>query len=321
MLKKKKKFIGCIVGTGVGDALGEPVEGCTRIYIENYNVDIPKLYLGRYTDDTQLTIAIAESLIRAKGYDPNVLSKRFIEWLDEPPIGPGRGCLTSIHRLRNGVHWSESGSDSGANGCAMRISPIGLFFHNDIEMLIKAAKESSLITHRHWAAICSGIVVARAVAYLVNHEVLDIDDMLNTVADLINQKEYKEFHDNLLKLKKYLELPYKEALMELGLIGVQPPFFDQRMVGIGIIHPYAMSTVLSALYCFLKTPKDFKKSVIEAITGGGDTDTVGAICGTFSGTWNGIDNIPQIWVEGLIDSEKIISIGDKLWETYLDYKK
>ena len=102
MIEKKKKFIGCIVGTGVGDALGEPVEGCTRIYIENYNVDIPKLYLGRYTDDTQLTIAIAESLIRAKGYDPNVLSKRFIEWLDEPPIGPGRGCLTSIHGLKNG---------------------------------------------------------------------------------------------------------------------------------------------------------------------------------------------------------------------------
>ncbi|MHA1378908.1 MAG: ADP-ribosylglycohydrolase family protein [Candidatus Helarchaeota archaeon] len=318
MKNKKKKFIGCLIGTGVGDALGQPLEGYTRRYIEANNINISKLYRGRYTDDTQLTIAIAESLILGKGYNPEILSNRFIEWLDEPPIGPGRGCLTAIFNLKNGIHWSKSGSDSGANGCAMRVSPIGLFYHNDTEMLIKAASESSLMTHTHWAAICSGIVVARTVAYLVSNDKLDIDDFLKTISDSIRDIKYKEFRDNLLKLRNFLELPYKEALMELGLIGVAPQFFHKSMIGVGLVHPYAMSTVLSALYCYLKTPDDYKQSVIESITAGGDTDTVGAICGSFCGTWNGIDGIPQAWVNKLVDNEKIHSIGQKLFETYLE---
>jgi len=318
---KKKKFLGCLLGVGVGDALGQPIEGYSRTYLKINNIDVSKLYHGRYTDDTQLTLAIAESLIRGKGYNSDILSKRFIEWLDEPPIGPGRGCLTAIFNLQKGIHWSESGSDSGANGCAMRVSPIGLFYHNNIKMLINAASESSLITHRHWAAICSGIVVARAVAYLVNNDNLDIDDFLKSTAESIKNPEYKEFHDNLLKLRDFLELPYEEALMELGLIGVQPPFFHKSMIGIGIIHPYAMSTVLSALYCFLKTPNNFKKSVLEAVYGGGDTDTVGAICGSFSGTWNGIDGIPEKWIKNLIDSKRIYSVGENLYAIYLEYQK
>lgn len=321
MINKKKKFIGCLIGTGIGDALGEPIQGISRKYLENYKIDISKLYRGRYTDDTQLTIAIAESLISAKGYDSDNLSMRFIEWLDEPPIGPGEGCLTAIYNLKNGIHWSNSASSSGANGCAMRVSPIGLFYHNNTEMLIKSAYESSCITHNHWAAICSGIVVASSVAFLTNNETLDIDDFLKYVNKSIKKPEYKEFYDNLFKLRDYMELSHKEALMKLGLMGVKPPFFNYSMVGIGLIHPYAMSTVLSALYCFLKTPSDFKKSVMEAVTGGGDTDTIGAICGAFSGTWNGIEKIPQIWVKGLIDKDKIFSTGEKLWETFLEIQK
>ncbi len=305
------------MGTGVGDALGQPIEGYTRAYLEKNCIDIPKLYRGRYTDDTQLTLAIAESLIRGQGHNPDILSKRFVEWLDEPPIGPGRGCLIAIHNLKEGVHWSESGSDSGANGCAMRVSPIGLFYHDDIKMLIKAASESSLMTHTHWAAISSGIVVARAVAFLVVNDDLDVNDFLNSIANSIKDPDYKEFRVNILKLKNYLGETHKNALLELGLLGVKPPFFHPSMVGVGIVHPYAMSTVLSALFCFLKTPNDFKKSVLEAVTGGGDTDSVGAICGAISGTWNGIDEIPKEWINGLIDNKKIQAIGENLWETYL----
>ena len=323
MEKLRGRFVGTLLGTAIGDALGRPFEGWSRRQIEaNFErlTDLlPDLFsggfpAGQYTDDTQLTIAIAESLVRSKGFDLDDLISRFIDWLSEPPIGPGYGCLSSIRKLRTGYSWEQAASDSGGNGTAMRVSPIGLFYHNDISKLIETARMSSTITHSHWAATASAIVVARSIAYLINCDSLDTDDFLQQVASSIESPKFEAYSKNILKLKEFLKMDKNEALIELGGIGIKPPWPNPAKTRQGFIAAYAMSTTLSALYCFLLTPEDFENSVVEAVMAGGDTDTCGAITGSISGAFNGIEKIPVNWINTVVNSKRIEELAIQLFE-------
>ncbi|MHA1132086.1 MAG: ADP-ribosylglycohydrolase family protein [Candidatus Helarchaeota archaeon] len=319
----KNRFIGTLIGTGIGDAMGRPFEGWTRDQIES-NFDrltellpdfFPARYpAGQYTDDTQLTIAIAESLIRSKGFDLDDLIARFVDWLSEPPIGPGYGCLSSINRLREGIPWQDAASESGGDGTAMRVSPIGLFFYKDVPKLIESARYSSLITHTHWAATASAIVVARAVAYLVKQQSIHINEFLKVLAASVEKPEFEDYATRILDLKEYLELDRKMALMELGGMGIKPPWPNPSQMGGGFISAYAMSTTLSALYCFIVSPSNFEASVNLAVMSGGDTDTCGAITGAISGAFNGIEGIPKRWIKTLVKNEYITKLAVQLYE-------
>lgn len=313
----ESKFVGALLGCGIGDALGQPFEGRTRKTIETIcGGDSSKFFRGRYTDDTQLTLAMAEGLIRGKGYKPEVMVERFIEWLDEPPIGPGMACLNSIYGLSQGVPWTQSGYDSGANGSAMRISPVGLFFRNDIPTMIRITDETTKMTHTQEPATAAAIVVTRAVSYLTFHEEIDSEDFLDVVSKALQKPEHDEFKDHLLSLSSYLKKPHKEALKEIGILGVRPQYLPRNLHKEGIIHPYACSTVLGALYCFLLTPNDYYGSVNEAVLSGGDTDTSSAICGAISGAFNGIHALPKSLMYRLIDHERIFKIGRELFQVY-----
>lgn len=324
MEKLRDRFIGTLIGTAVGDALGRPFEGWSRRQIEAKVGRVTELLpdlgwrsggAGQYTDDTQLTIAIAESLIGSKGFNLEHLMNRFIEWLDEPPIGPGYGCLSSIEKFRLGYTWQEAASDSGGNGTAMRVSPIGLFFYNDVPKLIESARMSSIITHTHWAATASAIVVARSVAYLIQSDSLDVDDFLQTIAASVDDPAFEDYAQNIIGLKDYLKMDKIEALIELGGKGIKPPWPNPAETRQGYIAAYAMSTTLSALYCFLLSPDDFEKSVVEAVMSGGDTDTCGAITGALSGSYNGLEKIPEKWIKSTVNNENIKQLAIQLYET------
>lgn len=325
MVNLKERVIGTLLGTAVGDALGRPFEGWPRRAIETRVGRVTELLpdfesgwrrceAGQITDDTQLTIAIAESLIRSKGFDLDDLMARFVEWLEEPPIGPGYGCLTAIEKIRDGYPWQEAASNSGGNGTAMRVSPIGLFFHKNIPKLIDAAVMSSVITHNHWAATASAIVVARTVAYLVTSDSLDIDDFLQTIAASVKAPKFEDYAENILSLKAFLKKDKTEALIELGGMGIKPPWPNPAETGLGYVAAYAMSTTLCALYCFLLSPDDFENSVVESVMSGGDTDTTGAITGAISGSFNGVEKIPSKWRTSVVNYEKIAQIGAQLFE-------
>jgi poly(ADP-ribose) glycohydrolase ARH3 len=324
MVKLRSKFEGTLVGTGIGDALGRPFEGWSRHQIESEIGRVTDLLpdlgsgygypAGQYTDDTQLTIAVAESLLRKRGFDPHDLIERLVEWLSEPPIGPGYGCIISIQKLARGESWETAASDSGGNGTAMRVAPIGLFYHNDVLKLIEAARISSIITHNHWAATASAIVVARSVAYLVTHDSLDIDAFLQTLAASVDTSEYKDFSEKILQLKDFLKRDPKEALINLGGMGIEPPWPNPTETREGFISGFAMSTTLASLYCFLLSPDDFQQSVTEAVMSGGDTDSCGAITGAISGSYNGIESIPASWIKKLVKKEYIRQLGSRLFD-------
>ncbi|PIT89450.1 MAG: hypothetical protein COU27_00290, partial [Candidatus Levybacteria bacterium CG10_big_fil_rev_8_21_14_0_10_36_7] len=77
----------------------------------------------------------------------------------------------------------------------------------------------------------------------------------------------------------------------------------------------AYETVPMALHCFLHSPSNYEKTVIEAANlVPGDTDSIACIAGALSGTYNGLEAIPQKWRQEIEDSFWLHKLGRNLFE-------
>ena len=322
------KFQGCLLGVAIGDSLGHPWEGKLRTHIYSYFDDFEsfvqqnKSIFRTYTDDTQLTLHLAEALIKGNGFKVDYIVREFINWLDDPPIGPGYGCISSIRKLRYGVPWKQAASNSGGNGTVMRIAPIGLLYCRDAKALKTAAIKSSIITHSHSAASAGAVVIASAIAYLIdkNPEIgFSVDEFFNVITNsILNSQDeiWKEFIEILSKLKSNLDMPIDSGLIKFSQIGVKSPYFIEDYLGQAFVHPYAISTVACSLFIFLKKLSSFKECIFELSTSGGDSDTVGAIGGSLAGAYFGLQNIPFNLIKLVKNNKKISNISEELYRVF-----
>ncbi|MHA1625040.1 MAG: ADP-ribosylglycohydrolase family protein [Promethearchaeota archaeon] len=324
------KFSGTLLGVAIGDTLGQPFEGWLREKIQSkvknfkeFVMKNKKLF-NTYTDDTQLTIHTARALIEGSGFNIDNFVRAYVNWLDDPPIGPGYGCLISIKKLKYGVSWKEAASNSGGNGTAMRISPIGLFYNNEPEELKKVAYQSSLMTHSHPAAAASAIVVARAISYLIGKNPEDgfsVDEFFNTMIDSIADSQepiWNEFISILKRVKENIGIPINSGLIKFSQIGVKSPFFIEEYLGKAFVHPYAISTVACAIFIFINKLNSFEDCIYELAGAGGDSDTVGAIGGSLAGAYFGMENIPIELIDLLKNKKLILNISEDLYLKFME---
>jgi ADP-ribosylglycohydrolase len=328
------KFSGTLFGVALGDTLGHPFEGVIREAIHSYFTNFKeflqnhKKLFNTYTDDTQLTLHTAEALIQGSGFNLENLIREYILWLDDPPIGAGYGCLSSIQKLKYGIPWQEAASNSGGNGTSMRVSPIGLFYCKDIKALQTIALKSSIITHSHPAASAGAIVIARAIAFLINkssEKGFSIDDFfVEIISSISNSQEpvWEEFIKILEKVKQNLNVSIESGLIKFSQIGVKSPYFIEQYLGKAFVHPYTISTVACAIFVFLHRLESFEECIYELATAGGDSDTIGAIGGSLAGAYFGLKNIP-FELRKLVKNQKYIqklseSLYSKFKNRYID---
>ena len=322
------KFQGCLLGVAIGDTLGHPFEGKLRSEIYSYFDDFEEFIQNNrrlfrtYTDDSQLTLHTAEALIKGNGFNIDYFIREYINWLDDPPIGPGYGCISSIRKLKYGVHWKEAASNSGGNGTTMRIAPIGLFYHKDIKALKTAAIKSSIITHSHPAASAGAIVIAKAIAFLIDKDPetgFSIDEFFDVITASISNSQdeiWEEFIQILNKLKSNLNIPIESGLIKFSQAGVKSPYFIEQYLGQAFVHPYTISTVICSIFIFLKKLTSFKECIFELATAGGDSDTVGAIGGSLAGVYFGLHNIPTDLIKVVKKNKDILRICEELYNKF-----
>ncbi|MHA1460721.1 MAG: ADP-ribosylglycohydrolase family protein [Promethearchaeota archaeon] len=324
------KFSGTLLGVSIGDTLGHPFEGMIRDRIYSYFEDFKeymkdnKKLFKTYTDDTQLTLHTAEALIQGSGFNENNFIREYVSWLEDPPIGPGFGCISSIQKLKYGIPWKKAASNSGGNGTAMRVSPIGLFYCKDIKSLNNSALKSSFITHSHPAAAAGAIVIARAIAFLIDKSIensFSIEEFFKTVISSISdsqEKIWEEFIEILNRVKDNLNISVEAGLIKFSQVGVKSPFFIEDYLGKAFVHPYAITTVACAIFVFLKNLNSFEDCIIQLATAGGDSDTVGAIGGSLAGAYFGLGNIPDELKNIVKHHKHILEVSEQL---YLKFKE
>jgi len=284
----RSKFIGALLGTAIGDALGAPLEGWSSARVVKVYGDAGRLELvgGRYTDDTEQMIGVAESLVRHAGFDGADMARTLVRNMN-PKRGYGPGSRAAFERLRAGARWDEAaqglfgGRGSYGNGAAMRIAPVGLLYYADRKKLREVAYCSSQITHTHELGKEGAALQAFAIALALRDE---RDEMLSQLEDFVQHELYKE---KLRRMERLLRAGARsgEIIAELG----------NGMA--------AFDSVPTAIYSFLRY-EDFERSVASAIRLGGDTDTIGAMTGAICGAYYGDQAIPSEWLARLEDEEK-----------------
>ena len=155
------KFRGAILGCFLGDAFGSGFEGMHPDRAVFHMSILSKKFPRQYTDDTDMTLALAESIIQSGKVDPEDIAKQFSLYCDLTR-GYAIGTIKAILALRAGLKWHQVArivfeKGSFGNGAAMRVSPVGLFYHHDLDSLQEAAIKQANITHVHplgqWGAV------------------------------------------------------------------------------------------------------------------------------------------------------------------------
>lgn len=290
-----------LLGTVIGDSLGVPFEKKLSNDPLLVNWDCKtflgsahhKLQPGQYSDDGQMSIMVAESLIENHGFNPDDLAKRYTDWIVSGKArGYGKTTLLAIQNLVSGKHWSESGiAGSYGNGTAMRAAPFGIYFRNDLQSLVSIVKMDSAITHASEEAEAGALAIALTAAYAANN---DLDNLLEKVWQHLPDSKVKNL---IFSLDALLEATSIEPLQALAILGTKA---DVR------------ETVPSALYCFMKF-NNYTDAVITAIKAGGDADTTAAIVGALFGAKLGMQAIPTQWVTQVEDSERLIVLDSQLY--------
>lgn len=275
----KDAFRGCLLGLAVGDALGGCFEGQSSDFIaRRYRspqalIDAPPLETMHYTDDTQMTLGVAEALV-ADGLLREETLCRMFAGNYVPSRGYGFGtrrmleamCAGEDHRAAAEAYYPGG---SFGNGAAMRVAPVGLFFHHDLPLLREQARLSAIPTHLHPLAIEGANLLALGIAVALRAEDFDRSAFFAELLTHCDSEEYRA------KLERAARLHGPEELAELGN-GIQ-----------------ALESVPTALACFALSPQDYSTAIGRAILLGGDTDTIAAMTGALSGAFLGEQAIPS----------------------------
>jgi len=209
------RFRGSMLGSLVGDCLGQPFEGEDRpisksvlnSYFEKLHDSSLKgtLFMSlilkpelihpllsvpfkSYTDDTAMTFSVAQSLINKNQFDPQDMAKKFV---DEFYAHPRRGYGSNITDVFKALKRDDckdpygpgrlqfAGRGSYGNGSAMRIAPIALFCHSNSDEAMHIAYKSSLITHTNELGYNGAILQCLAIHKALHSDCtvpLDIDE-------------------------------------------------------------------------------------------------------------------------------------------------
>lgn len=338
----EERYAATLVGCGIGDTLGMPVEGWKREQIQRYvgritnflDPVIPTdangkiieqdefgklkcysedLQKGECTDDTNLAAALAESIIAQQKLDLADIARRQLqEYVSQKQSdghirgGFGKTTMDGFENLLRGISPTESGVIGGpGNAPAMKMPPVGLYMDSSrrYEEGLAFAEKIGAITHQDPRSLAGGIVQAHAIYNLLQD--VSKKDFIDSIVDVCRQYEKPptpEFH-----------LAERGTLLQrLQWIQNNRDVFPDEAHGYLRSNSLVFSSQPFALFMFQKYWDEPIEGLIETVNYGGDCDTTGAMFGALCGAKNGMV-FPAHLVEGLHDAQRLISLGKQLY--------
>ena len=312
---------GCYWGIALGDALGMPIEfsniGFIRERYGEEGIQEPKEW-ALWTDDTEMTFAVTEALLRLGTVDNvrdtkeqvigTIFAEEYIKWLDNPGHAPGNTCTSAVNALRRrgASNWRflmPAKNNSKGCGTVMRAAPLGIWFSESLikelpkgtgpnhDLLIKISNLQSEMTHNHKAATAAALAGSYAVILAING--VSPDEIIDPI-----EKFCKSIH---------LDFPAAIERLKIALSNRENGNFTDDVeamhyIGKGWVGDEAMAM---ALYAVKREPSDLKKCLRIAANHSGDSDSVACIAGSILGAFHGMECIPNDWIERLAEKKRM----------------
>lgn len=276
------KALGAYLGLAIGDALGATVEFMRpREILLQYGThrDIVgggwlKLARGQVTDDTTMSLALGEALLRggASGiaalrdqHDDTLLrgiGEAYVAWWRAGPVDCGNTCRRGILRfLHQGSLSGPPNDGDGGNGAAMRNLPAVLATLGDRVAFERLSLAQARLTHHHPLSDAATLGLGRLLRGLLagdNHAVL-----CERIARWVNEEP------------AFRHTPYR-----------------------GRATAYVVDTVQTVLH-FVSEHEDFEDALVATVNQGDDADTTGALAGMLAGARCGAARLPWRWLSRL----------------------
>lgn len=266
----------------LGDALGRPFEGTPRASRARLRdavqrrIDAPRAW--GYSDDAEMMLAVGESIVALGAVDEAHIMETMAA-SHEVARGYGKGTRAAFRVWRETGSWALSSralwpEGSRGNGAAVRVAPVAVLHRESkAETLRAAARRSALPTHAHEEALAGAELIALGVWLALRGR---------APADLLE----------VLRLAAHgteLDAPLQRVT------GETPP--EEAIAALG--HDvFAIESVPLAIWAHCHH-RSFEGALREAVSAGGDTDSIGAMTGALAGATYGVEGIPNTWVGAL----------------------
>lgn len=283
-MPRAHRVAGALIGSAVGDALGAPFEfgppgqfsvcfptPARGVRTEMCGGGPVHWEPGQFTDDTQMALLLATSLLERGGLDEADVFARFQQWLaaDPPDVGSQTRAVVGSGRpwqVAAAEHFARYGHAAG-NGSLMRMTPAAIRFAREGRTAtMDAARRQSALTHGDPAAGEGCAVFAELVRVA-----LDGGDPLTAVPGALAAV-----------------LPeHRDRWTEVLAPDWTPDRARERN---GVVWP----TLGTAVWA-LRHGRDVAEVLRLVIDRGDDTDTLAAVAGGLAGAVFGIAGIPMRW--------------------------
>ncbi|MER6030564.1 ADP-ribosylglycohydrolase family protein [Streptomyces sp. NPDC001851] len=279
-----ERAVGAVLGSAVGDALGAPFEfGPEGAFSARFPHPGHGGELcggggwdpGEATDDTQMAILTAESLLECGGLDLPDVFGRFQRWAAAGPKDIG---LQTEAVLTSGDPWDTAAARhfrtsqrAAGNGALMRAAPSAVHFaRRGREATMDAARRLSALTHGDPAAWEGTAALHELIRVALTGE------------------------DPLTAVPGTLAALHPDHRQRYAVV-LAPDWHPDRATEFnGAVWPCLGSAVWA-----LRTTESYEEAIRAAIDLGGDTDTVAAVTGALAGAVYGAEAIPPRWLEPL----------------------
>jgi ADP-ribosyl-[dinitrogen reductase] hydrolase len=263
---------GCLLGQIAGDSLGALVEGSAQAEIAAAHPDGPRrlqdggvwrLMAGQATDDSEMALALARSIVSSGRYSPQAALLAYRGWAASDPFDIGNTTRSALD--------GKLLLESQANGSLMRASPIGLYgYRLTPAEVAELGRLDSALTHPH--RVCGDAVGAFTVA--IAHAVASGDGPERACDAAVRWAR---------------EAGADPAVQEtLAAASKSPPASYERSAG------WVLVALQNAFYELLHAAS-LEDGVVASVRRGGDTDTNAAIAGALLGAVHGRAAVPLQW--------------------------
>lgn len=329
---KTIRFKDLFLGVAIGDAYGAGLEFQDRNWIRE-NIDFTRFINKRtdintekievftidykawdYTDDAEMTVALAKAMMSGKPFTEALLVDYFTQEFD---LGfrqkgykrNGHGSMRLFFSGEKNIEEIQSFQRDKrypGNAPPMRAIPLAFAPENQIDAM---AAMNATCTHPHPLAVASSILIARAAQGLLLKDVPH-EGIISYCLDFIDEPE------TIALLKAADQLPAPEQLSESDyeiLCGPQPIQKDQFLPGLYGLPSNAMQTAVSALY-IVKHSRSAFEALKASICIGGDVDSLASICtGILAGKY-GTGSLPAYMIENVEGKAYMEEVGSAFAE-------
>ena len=281
---------GMLYGVALGDALGAPHEFKNSIPATQYTGQleyqplVPSRFQGiRYgvpgqvTDDTEMTLALANTILAEKGFKRDNVIRAYQDWANSKPFGMGKNTRRLFHGVKTIRGFNqryekalrEDLTATQSNGSLMRASPLALLVNPDDPDSFAPVLEDTRLSNPNRVNEEASLIYTMTLALALRGT--DVDTIL----------------DNVTEAAAQMNSSIQEAVEQVN----QGFARNLNAVGKGWVVHGLYAALMSLRYYQLAEENPFKTALDQIIRLGGDTDTNGAIAGGLLGALAGYQEI------------------------------